>query len=59
MKEHTPTRISVLSTSYRHQLRTTAVGMQCVKGNQVPTLPLVQGDLEHLTDESLLLVSYV
>ena len=39
--------------------RTTIVGMQHVKGDQIPALSFVKRDLKHPTDESLLLVGYM
>ena len=43
---------------YRCRHRTIAVGVQRVKGDQVPALPFVKKDLKHPTNESLLLVGY-
>ena len=39
-------------------LQTTAVCVQRIKGDQVPTLPLLKRDFKDPTNEGLLLVSY-
>jgi len=39
-------------------LRTTAVCVQRIKGDQVPTLPLLKRDFKDPTNEGLLLVNY-
>ena len=59
MQELMPTRISVQSTGFRRWLKTTTVGVQCVKGDQILAPLFIKKDLKNPTDESFLLVSYV
>jgi len=54
----TSTRKFVQPTSFNRRLWTPAIQMNSVKGNQVPTLSLLQWDFENPMNDCLLLVSY-
>ena len=51
-------RIGFQSTSFRRRFRTTAVCVQSVKGDQVPTLLFLEWNFKDSMDECLILVSY-
>ena len=55
----TTMRIGVQSTSFRCRFWTTAVRVQSVKGDQVPTLSFLEWNFKDPTDEGLLLVNYI